>query len=177
MAKRQFVLTSEQAAGLRQAYLRAKDGATRTRYQAVWLYGSGYPVAQVQTITGCSRASLMGWSRRYRAQGLAGLIDGRVGGNRAKLTPAQRQDLRSKLYQYTPRQLFGPAAATPDGQFWMILDLQRAVQQWYGVTWDSPSSYLTLFAACGFTYQRTQKVFKSRRETDIVTFEEQLEKN
>ena len=73
MAKLQFVLTSEQAAELHQAYLRAKDGATRTRYQAVWLYGTGYPAAQVQPITGCSRASLMGWCRRYRAQGRAGL--------------------------------------------------------------------------------------------------------
>ncbi len=171
------MLTPDQAAELRQAYQRAKDGPTRTRYQAVWLYGTGYPVAQIQELTGCSRASLMHWCQGYRTQGLASLADRRVGGNRAKLTPAQRQEVRSKLHQYTPQQVFGHAAATPDGRFWTVPDLRRAVQQWTGVIWDSPSSYLALFKACGFTYQRTQKVFKSRREPDVMTFEEQLEKN
>lgn len=171
------MLTPEQTAELRQAYLRTKDGPTRTRYQAVWLYGTGYSVTQIQELTGCSRASLMHWCHRYRAQGSAGLVDGRSGGNRAKLTPEQRQTVRAKLHQYTPRQLFGADTATPDGQFWTVPDLKRAVQWWYGVTWDSSSSYLALLAACDFTYQRTQKVFKSRREVDVVTFEEQLEKN
>lgn len=177
MAKRQFLLTTQHAAALRQAYLCAKDGATRTRYQAVWLYGTGYQAAQVQQITACSRASLLAWCRRYLAQGVPGLGDGRVGGNRAKLTAEQRQVVRAKLHQYTPRHLFGPATATPDGQFWTIADLQHAVQQWCGVTWASPTSYRALFAACGFTYQRTQKVFKSRREAEVVAFEERLEKN
>jgi len=176
MAKRQFILTAAQAAELRQAYQRTKDGPTRTRYQAVWLYGTGYPVAHIEALTGCSRTSLMHWCQGYRTQGITGLVDRRVGGNRAKLTPAQRQQLRAKLQQYTPRQLFGAESATADGQFWTVPDLQRALQQWFGVRWDSATSYRALFAACGFSYQRTQKVFKSRREPDIVTFEEQLEK-
>ncbi len=177
MAIRKFTLTETQTAELRQAYERTKDGPTRTRYQAVRLYGSGYPVAQIEEITGCSRTSLMDWCRLYRAHGVGGLVDGRIGGNRTKLTPEQRQTVRAKLHQYTPRQLFGADTATPDGQFWTVPDLKRAVQWWYGVSWDSPSSYLALLAACDFTYQRTQKVFKSRREVDVVTFEEQLEKN
>lgn len=177
MAKRQFILTADQTAELRQAFHRTKDGATRTRYQAVWLYGTGYSGAQTQTLTGCSRASLMHWCHTYRTSGVGGLVDGRIGGNRAKLTPEQRHAVRAKLHQYTPRQLFGSDTATANGQFWTVPDLAHAVQQWYGVTWNSPSSYAALFAACGFTYQRTQKVFKSRREADVVAFEEHLEKN
>jgi transposase len=176
MAKRQFILTHVQAAELHQGYLRTKDGPTRTRYQAVRLYGSGYPVPQIQQITGGSRTSLMDWCRLYRTDGLQGLVDGRVGGNRAKLTPVQRHMVSAKLLQYTPQQVFGSEAATADGQFWTVSDLKRAVQWWCGVTWDSHSSYLALFADCNFTYQRTQKVFKSRREADVVAFEEQLEK-
>ncbi len=177
MAKRHFILTPDQTAALRHAEVRTKDGTTRTRYQAVRLYGSGYQVPHVQEITSCSRTSLMDWCRRYRIHGIAGLVDGRIGGNRAKLTSDQRYRVRAKLHQYTPRHLFGPETATTDGQFWTVPDLARAVRQWVGVTWDSPSSYAALLAACGFTYQRTQKVFKSRREPDIVTFEEHLEKN
>src|ERR687893_1252485 len=177
MAKRSFTLTDAQEASLQQAFLRSKDGPTRTRYQAVRLYGLGYPVAQIQQITGCSRTSLMDWCRLYRAHGVPGLVDGRVGGNRAKLTPDQRETVRATLHQYTPRQLFGPTTATPDGQFWTVPDLKRAVQDWVGVTWSSPSSYRALLADCGFSYQRAQNVFKSRSERAVLAFEEQLEKN
>ncbi len=177
MATRKFTLTDAQTAELRQAYDRTKDGPTRTRYQAVRLYGTGYPVAQIAEITGCSRTSLLDWCRLYRAHGVRGLVDGRVGGNRAKLTPEQREMVRTNLHQYTPRQLFGPETATPDGQFWTVPDLKRAVQSWFGVTWRSPASYLALLADCGFSYQRAQKVFKSRSERAILAFEEPLEKN
>ncbi len=177
MATRKFSLTDTETAALRQAYDRTKDGPTRTRYQAVRLYGAGYPVAQITEITGCSRTSMMDWCRRYGQHSVPGLVDGRVGGNRAKLTPEQRETVRASLHQYTPRQLFCPQTATPDGQFWTVPDLKRAVQAWFDVTWTSPSSYLALLADCGFTYQRAQKVYKSRSERDILAFEEQLEKN
>ena len=177
MAIRKFTLTEPQTSELRQSYERTKDGPTRTRYQAVRLYGLGYPVAQIEEITSCSRTSLMDWCRLYRTHGVAGLVDGRVGGNRAKLTPDQRETVRAHLHQYTPRQLFGPTTATSDGQFWTVPDLKRAVQDWFGVTWSSPASYLALLADCGFSYQRAQKVFKSRSERDVLAFEEQLEKN
>ncbi|HEV2125979.1 MAG TPA: helix-turn-helix domain-containing protein [Chloroflexota bacterium] len=117
MAKRQFVLTPDQAAELRQTYLRDKDGPTRTRYQAVWLYGTGYPVAEIQELTGCSRASLMHWCQEYRTQGASGLVDGRMGGNRAKLTRAQRQMVRAKLQQYPPDTSLGPTPPQPTASF------------------------------------------------------------
>jgi transposase len=177
MAIRTFSLTAAQAAELRQGYERTTDGSTRTRLQAVRLYGSGYSVSQIQEICGCSRTSLMDWRRRFHLHGIAGLHDHRLGGNRAKLTPNQRETVRANLHQYTPRQLFGPATATVDGQFWTISDLKRAVQEWFGVTWDSPTSYHTLLNDSGFSYQRTQKVFKSRSEREVLAFEEQLEKN
>ncbi|CAA9282036.1 MAG: hypothetical protein AVDCRST_MAG93-3259 [uncultured Chloroflexia bacterium] len=177
MATRTFTLTEAQRAELRHAYEQCKDGTTRTRFQAVRLYGSAYPLAQVQEITGCSRTSLMDWCRRYRSDGLTGLRDGRRGGNRAKLSPDQRHSVRATLQQYTPRQLFGPAAATVDGQFRTVPDLKQLVESSFGVTWDSPTSYLTLLKECDFSFQRTQKVYKSRRESEVMVFEEMLEKN
>lgn len=112
MAKRHFILTPDQTAALRHAELRTKDGPTRTRYQAVRLYGSGYQVPHIREITSCSRTSLMDWCRRYRTAGITGLGDGRIGGNRAKLTSEQRHLVRAKLHQYTPRHVFGPETAT-----------------------------------------------------------------
>ena len=176
MASRRFQLKEKQIKELTQAYQCCKDGPTRTRYQAVRLYGTGYPVEEVQEITGCSRTSLMDWCRKYREKGLAGLVDKRKGGNRAKLTPMQIEDLQGRLHTYMPAQVFGSATATADGQFWAIEDLAQAVMQWYGVSYKSRSSYLRLFGLCGFSYQRPAKVYKSRSEAKVAEFEAALEK-
>jgi transposase len=127
-------------------------------------------------ITGCSQTSLMDWCRIYRTQGTAGLVDKRRGGNRAKLRPAQIEELQARLHQYTPANLFGPTAATADGQFWTVEDLQRAIEQWYGVCYQSRTSYYSLFERCDFSRQRPAKGYKSRSEAKIAEFEEQLEK-
>jgi transposase len=85
-------------------------------------------------VTGCSRQSLMTWCRLYRQQGPDGLIDKRKGGNSAKLSPQQIQDLAQRLREHTPQQIFGAAAASPtSGQFWTVEDLRVAVGRWHGV--------------------------------------------
>ena len=86
MAKRKFKLTKAEQKELLQAYRHCKDAATRTRYQAVRLYGEGYAEAEIEQITGCSRTSLMEWCRAYREDPSQGLVDKRVGGTRAKLS-------------------------------------------------------------------------------------------
>lgn len=177
MAKRQFQLNRAQINELIAAYNKTTDGATRTRFQAVRLYGTGYSVKEIVEIAQCSRSSLMGWRQKYLAQGVAALADHRAGGNSRKLTLEQIADLSERLRLYPPRALFGSEAATSEGQFWTVEDLQRAVDRWYGVSYQSRTSCLTLFARCGFSYQRPARVYKSRREADVAAFEEAVEKN
>lgn len=177
MAKRQFRLSPEEEKELLYAYQHCKDGPTRTRYQAVRLYGTGYPAQEVMAITGCGRTTLMTWCRLYRQHKAAILIDKRKGGNSAKLRPAQVQDLAQRLREHTPQQLFGAAAASADGLFWTVEDLAQAIARWYGVQYRSRSAYLSLFDRCGFSYQRPERVFKSRREAQVAEFQEGLEKN
>lgn len=177
MAKRNFQINEQQALELRQAFEQTRDGPTRTRYQAVRLYGLGYSVSDIQEITGCTRSSLMNWVRDYQRGGVAALVDHRQGGNRAKLTAEQIQQVSQRLREYTPRDLFGADTQTSSGQHWTVEDLARAILKWLGVEWQSRTSYYTLFKQCEFTYQRTEKVFKSRREGEVAEFEAQLEKN
>jgi hypothetical protein len=59
-------------------YRACKDAATGTRYQAVRLYGEGYPEKEIEQITGCSRTSLMEWCRAYREDHSQGLVDKRL---------------------------------------------------------------------------------------------------
>lgn len=176
MARERFRVTEQQIRQLQQAYAQAKDSDVRTRYQAVRLYVQGYPTAEIIQITGCNRSSLMEWCRKYRQSGIAGLEEHRGGPVRAKLKPQQVAELREKLRQYRPYDLLGPEAHTASGQHWTVEDLVRAVQRWYGVNWKSRASYHHLFAQCGYSYQRTEKVYKSRREKDVLEFEARVEK-
>jgi transposase len=176
MAKRKFTLTEPEANSLRVRYDQSKKGATRSRYQAVWMYGTGYPVHEIVKLVGCSRSSLMNWCRRYKTRGTEGLEDERLGGNSAKLSPAQREDLENRLKSYTPAMMFGPEAATKDGQFWTVADIRQAVETWYGVSYHSVNSYRQLLVSSGFSYQRPAKVFKSKRPSKVAEFEEAFEK-
>lgn len=177
MAKRKFVLTKAEQKELLQAYRHCKDAATRTRYQAVRLYGEGYPEAEIEQITGCSRTSLMEWCRAYREDHSQGLVDKRVGGTRAKLSKLELEELQRTLHQYTPKERLGTKASSADGQYWSVEDLLQVVRERYGVEYQSRTSYTQLLRQCGFSYQKTEKVFKSRSETKVADFEEQLEKN
>jgi len=177
MGRERFQITLEQDQELQNAFMTSQDGATRIRYQAVRLYGNQYPVEEIKTITGCSRTSLMDWCRAYRQNGAEALVDHRVGGNRAKLNSDQQFDLKERLNSYRPRDILGWETATSSGEHWTVLDLMRAVKHWYGVSWDSLTSYRSLFARCDFSYQRSEQVYKSRREADVADFAESLEKN
>lgn len=177
MGTRTFKLNEREAAALQSAYHDSQDGATRTRYQAVRMYGRGYAVAAIMDICGCSQRSLQGWCQHYREEGLSGLLDHRVGGNRARLLALEIEELSQLLHGYTPAQLLGPEQSSGDGQHWRIADLQRVVEQRYGVRYQSLTSYRTLLTRCGFSYQRTTKQYKSRNESKVMDFEEQLEKN
>jgi transposase len=177
MAKRKFKLTEVERKELVKAYQGSKDAATRTRYQAVRLYGEGYAVKEIERITGCSRTSLMEWCQAYREDHSQGLIDHRRGGNSAKLSKLQIEGLQQKLHQYTPRELFGMKASTTDGQFWTVEELIQVVREQYAVEYKSRTSYTSLLSLCGFSYQKTEKIFKSRSQTKVADFEEQLEKN
>ena len=177
MAKRKFILSKEERKELLQAYRVCKDAATRTHYQAVRLYGEGYPEKEIEQITGCSRTSLMEWCRAYRADHSQGLVDKRRGGNRAKLSQLQIESLQQVLHQYTPKERLGSKASTLAGQYWNVEDLAQIVREQYGIEYQSRTSYSHLLRLCGFSYQKTEKVFKSRSAMKVADFEEQLEKN
>jgi transposase len=87
--------------------------------------------------------------------------------------------LHTRLHEYTPQQVLGAAAhtASSGAPFWTIADVQAVVRQWYDVDYQSPTSYGSLLAACGLTYQRPAKVYKSQKPLALADFEEQLEKN
>ncbi|MCC7165624.1 MAG: winged helix-turn-helix domain-containing protein [Anaerolineae bacterium] len=177
MRKRTFKLNEKQIGELWRAFDDCNDSDTKIRYQAVRLYGTHYPLPTILEATGCSESSLREWVRTYRTVGLEGLIDHRTGGNSAKLTRDQRHEVEVRLHQFSPHQILGTATHSASGQFWTVADLEVTLRRWYGVQYQSRNSYYNLLHACGFSFQRAEKVFKSQRPAEIAAFQEMVEKN
>lgn len=177
MNTRKFILSEAERNSLLHAFNSCKDAAERIRYQAVRLYGEGYDAEEVVSITGCSRSSLQNWCRDYRNDPSQGLVDKRQGGNRAFLSELQIEEVQNILHQYTPKERLGLNAQTTTGEFWTIEDLAFLLQEKYGVAYKSRTSYINLLHQCGFSYQKTEKVFKNHSAQKVADFEEYLEKN
>lgn len=177
MAKRKFHLTAEQNTELQAAYHQSQNASEKLRYQAVRLYGNDYPVEAVLEITGCSRRRLLAWSRAYQRNGIGGLVDGRVGGNSAKLSEEQIETIQRKLHLYRPNQILRTAEYSGNGEFWGVRDLAMLLKREYEVVYRSANSYRTLLRKCELSRQRPAQQYKSRNELKVATFEEELEKN
>jgi transposase len=108
---------------------------------------------------------------------LVGLKSQWQGENALKLSRAQRSDLKQRLQQTQPDQVISAEVRISQGQFWTVSDLQIMVAQWYGVEYATRDSYHSLLEECGFSYQRTEKVYRSQPDATVVAdFEAELEK-
>ena len=177
MAKRKFTLTTTEVAQLKAAYHQSKDANFSKKLLAVRLYGTGHATTSILDLVGCSRTSLMEWVQWYQLNGLDGLKDQRQGGNHCKLTKEAKAAIEGDIHQYSPRQLLGNECATSSGAHWTVADLKLLIYQKYEVIYKSPASYWALLTECGLSYQRTEKIFKSKSALEQADFEEQLEKN
>lgn len=162
MAKRTFTLTPEQRAELGQAYEGTTKPQEQRYFQAVRLYGEGWAADSVQDITGCTYPTLMRWVGRYRRAGLAGLRWQVRGGNRARLTQQQRTEVKEKLHHYRPDQLLSAEERQANLPFWTVEDLLLLLERWYGVRFNSRTSYRTLLRECGFSLQQVGTRYRSQ---------------
>lgn len=161
--KRKHLLSPGEDNRLLLAFTECKDGEMRTKIQAVRLYGKNVPTADITNLTGLPCRTINRWYGRYLRWGLGEFVDKRQGGNHKYLTDEQIADLTGKLNQYRPIDLFAVEdVATADGLHWCVPDLRRAVKKWYGFEYKGETSYRRLFKKCGFSYQRTAKLFRSR---------------
>jgi transposase len=178
MAKRQIHLTEEEIAAFRRAEAQTRDVRELKRLQAVRLYGMGEAVATIQKLVGCGPVSPAQWAIDYRRGGLAALQSRWSVGNARKLSEEDRRDLFEKLEQYSPEQVIAPDVRVDRGAFWTVSDLEMVLEQWYGVTYRSPTSYRNLLHASGLSYQKVAKVYRSQLgAVPLAEFEAELEKS
>jgi transposase len=172
MRTRALKLTEAEIAALKQAEQQTKRPSELRWMQAVRLFGSGMAVEQVMEVTGLSERTIQRQAARFRAEGIAGLRERRVGGNRALLTAEQRAELATKLHQLRPVDL-----RISERTYWTVSDLAVVVEQWYGVVYKALDGYYDLLRASGFSLQRSTKVYRHQPSAAaLADFEAVLEK-
>ncbi len=177
MAKRQFHLSEEGIKAIRQRERETDDPHELKRLQAVRAYGSQVPIRQIMEVVGCSQDVIRHWSRRYTQGGLDGMRSQWASQNAAKLTVEQKAEIKQRLHAHAPNEVLSAEVRISQGTFWTVSDLQVAVKQWYGVVYKDEDSYRRLLHHCGFSYQRTEAVYRSQaNEHKRAEFERQLEK-
>jgi transposase len=179
MAKRQFQLTDKEIENLKGYEKRVWRIADLKRLQAVRLYGSSHEVADILDMVGCGESSLRLWVQQYQQLGLESLLAQYANSsqNARKLSVEQEADLCEKLQQYRPDQVLSVQACYGTGQFWTVEDVKTVVALWYEVSYADKGSYRQLLHRCGFSYQRSEQIYKSRpADAVIADFEAELEK-
>jgi transposase len=177
MAKRQFILTEQESNELRRAEGQTEKVQELRRLQAVRLYGEGKPVQEILDMVGGSWRALMEWCQSYRAEGVAGLASKYQGQNAAKLTRDQRSDLAERLNQYRPDQVIPTDIRLSQGKFWTVSDLKIVVEEWYGVTYQSDTSYRNLLHTSRFSLQQPESRYRHRPDDlTVADFEAEVEK-
>jgi transposase len=177
MAKRQFTLTVEEIEEFKRAERDTQDVRELKRLQAVRLYGQGVTTQEIIEIVQCSDRRIRDWSHKYNQQGLDGLRSNWQGENALKLSRAQRAELKQRLQQYRPDEVMASDIRVSQGQFWTVSDLQIIIKIWYDISYKAVGSYRQLLHDCGFSYQRTESVYRSQPNPQaVVDFEAHLEK-
>jgi transposase len=115
----------------------------------------------------------MEWCQTYRADPAQGLVRRQP----CQTEPVTDRRTTTNAASIHANERLGSKANSVDGQHWSVEDLAQVVRERYRVEYQSRSSYIHLRRICGFSYQKTEKVFKSRSAMKIADFEEQVEKN
>lgn len=177
MAKRKFQLNDQEVAAFRQRENEIKDRLEQRRLQAVRAYGTAVAIQDIVSVVDCYKDSIRHWARKYQAQGLAGLASKWAKENASKLSAHQRKELAQRLKNYQPDHVIANEKRSRQGQFWTVSDLQIVVEEWYEVVYRDIGSYHRLLRESGFSYQRTEQVYRSRPNQQVIAdFEAELEK-
>lgn len=179
MGKRQFQLTDNEIKDFKFHESQTKRVDELRRLQAVRLYGTGYEMGSITEMLTCAEHSVRLWVLGYRQAGIQALLSHYENSsqNARRLSLEEEQKLAQKLREYRPNQVLAPENYRGTGEFWTLENLKEVVARWYGVSYDYLGSYRNLLRRCGFSYQKSEGVYKSRpNQQDISDFEATFEK-
>jgi transposase len=126
-------LSGSQEAELKDRYQSArarKDLDMCLRIQGLLLVHRGNTESAAADMIGVGRRTLQVWIRRYRQQGISGLVKGPYLGGRSRLTEDQKAELSAIIAA-------GPENAGFDIGVWIAPMVVKLVKDLYGVSYSS----------------------------------------
>jgi transposase len=145
----------------------AGDLVTWRRAKAITEYMEGVRVVDIVKMIDVGRSTINTWLRLYETQGVEGLIARKPPGAKSRLTPEQRQELKTTLAQ-------GPQTAGFTSGVWTGPLVRQYVWEHFGV--DYHIHHLPwLLHKLGFSVQRPRKkLARADAQAQALWIEERL---
>lgn len=150
--------------------VKTKDSHEKDRARAIIKLIGGRKRADVADFFDVNIKTVDEWIRKFKLKGVNGLRTKPQKGNNRELTGEQKKEIKKTINSKTPKDV------GLEERFWNVPLLKAYVKKQYGITYKSPVSYRSLFAYCGFTYHKPNKVNKKQSPHMRKRFEETLKK-
>jgi transposase len=138
------------AVGLRRLAKSCTDPRQIRRLLALAGVYDGMRRAVAAKIGGMDRQTLRDWVHRFNAEGPVGLIDSKGSGPQRRLNEAQMQELADLVET-------GPDPDTDGVVRWRRVDLQRVIEDRYGVAYNE-RTISKLLVAMGFSHMSARPI-------------------
>jgi putative transposase len=139
----------------------ATDAREVKRAVSVKMGQQGFSPGQICQVLNVSPQYVSKWKGQYEAEGAAALrLSHR--GSEGYLSEAQRQEIVQWIGAH---------------QTLTVAAVRDAVEERYGVIYQSKQSYYDLLEAGGLSYHRSEKVNPKRDEAQVVARREEIKKN
>jgi transposase len=149
-------LSSKQWDALDEMRFSTRDAKVFRNATIILLSAAGNSKSQISHELGCSLATVDNVRKRYRQQGLEGLVPRKSTGRRSRATPDYRKAMREVLQ--TPPQTLGYGFSV-----WSLPRLSQHLKRTTGITLSDDQLGRVLRAE-GFSYQRPKHTMKGKRD-------------
>jgi len=141
------------------------------RVQAVYLKKQGYPLKEIERISGKSFRAVQTWITAYNQDGTAGLkTQERQCPTNFVLAKEQKDKIKQLVTDNKPRDL------KLSGDFWSVPTIRQLVKNKYKVEYQTERSYQNLLRYCGFSYQKAEYIDKRKDDKSGGHFKERFKK-
>jgi transposase len=149
-------LTDKQWDALDNLRFSTTDVAVFRNATVILMSSVGRSVQSIATELGCSPATVDNVRRRYREQGLTGLVPRKSSGRRSRATPVYRATLRRAVQ--TPPQSLGYGFSV-----WSVARLNEHLKRQTGISFSEDRLRAILHEE-GFSFQRPKHTMKGKRD-------------
>jgi transposase len=134
----------------------------RLKAEAILYASGGVDLDFIAEMVGRTRKTVLEWLSQWRVWRLGSVVTGHQGNeNAAKLTRAQKEEVAQLLQK-------PPSEAGISAEFWDIPALSDVVSSWFGVEYESESSYRLLMKFAGMSFKLADPFDKRRDERAIA---------